>query len=97
MQASQKKTNTYTETLNLFHEHKDEKNLLKIIAEKRELKPLTIENHLISLYEQGHISLADMLKCGNLEDLKSVKCIIENELHGNTEKLKPIKEKLEEK
>jgi uncharacterized protein YpbB len=87
------KIDTKLETLKLF------KTWLKLeeIVKKRELKLLTIEWHILDLYELGEISLTEILKLVSFANLKKVKETINNDFNWEVDKLKPIKEKLEEK
>lgn len=87
-----KKTWNYDMTLKLFKEWKD----LKTIAKEMDFKIMTIENHILKLYERDDLSLMDMMNLLDLNNLKEVKKIVEDFFWSNTDKLKPIKEKLEE-
>ncbi|MDD2907088.1 MAG: RecQ family ATP-dependent DNA helicase [Candidatus Gracilibacteria bacterium] len=87
------KVDTYNETLKLFKEGKT----ISEIGELRNLKPITIEGHFVSLYSSGDISLGEVMKMATFSKLKSVKDTILNDLNGVISELKPIKEKLEEK
>ncbi len=90
--VKKEKKDTYKETLKLF-----KKGLsLKDISKKRELKLLTIENHILSLYEDSELNLSDIIKLINFSNIEFIKDIINNDFLWNIDKLKPIKEKLEE-
>ncbi|RKW23481.1 hypothetical protein D8B46_02195, partial [Candidatus Gracilibacteria bacterium] len=85
------KIDTYLETLKIFEKTKN----LKEIAKKRELAEITIENHILKLYELSKISLTDLLNYSSISNLKKIKNIIIGELDGDISALKPIKESLE--
>jgi len=87
-----KQTGNYDLTLKLFKEWKD----LKTIAKEMDFKIMTIENHILKLYERGDLGLMDMINLLDLDNLKEVKKVIEEFFWANRDKLKPIKEKLEE-
>ena len=87
-----KQTGNYDLTLKLFKEWKD----LKAIAKEMDFKVMTIENHILKLYERGDLWLMDMIKLLDLNHLKEVKRVVEESFGSNVDKLKPIKEKLEE-
>ncbi len=86
-----KKVDTYKETLKMI---KDWKSLSDIESE-RWLKNITIESHVIKLYEYWEISLSDIMKYTSFSSLKTIKDIIINDFNWNIDKLKPIKESLE--
>lgn len=85
------KIDTYLETFKIFQETKN----LKEIAKKRELAEMTIENHILKLYELSKISLTDLLNYSSISNLKKIKNIIIWELDWDISALKPIKEVLE--
>lgn len=85
------KIDTYLETLKIFEKTKN----LKEIAKKRELAEITIENHILKLYELSKISLTDLLNYSSISNLKKIKNIIIWELDWDISALKPIKESLE--
>jgi ATP-dependent DNA helicase RecQ len=89
---STSKWETYNETLKLFKEWKT----LKEIWVERELKPMTIESHIVKLYELNELWLSDIMKLTIFSNLKLVKQVIENGLKWVINQLKPIKDKLEE-
>ncbi len=91
IKKSKEKIDTYNETLKLFQEGKT----LKEIWKERDLKILTIENHILSLYKDSKIWLNDIMKFVSFSNIDFVKDIIENHFLWNILKLKPIKEKLE--
>lgn len=86
------KVNTYYETLKLFKAWKS----LKDISKTRELKILTIENHILSLYKDSEIWLNEIMWLVNFSNVTFVKQVINDDFLWNVEKLKPIKDKLEE-
>lgn len=94
-----KKIDTNLETFKLFQELKNtEKNyqeIIKIIAEKRNLKAQTIFNHILNSYKNWDLWLLEILKFSDLEKLKIIKEIIKKEFWDELPFLKEIKEKLE--
>ena len=69
--------------------YKDWISLLEI-AKNRELSLQTIEGHIVKLYEFWKLSLNDILKFSNLQTLKQIKQVInDNEL--DLTKIQPIK------
>jgi len=91
-EKKERKSWNYEKTLQLYKEWLS----LSEIAKKIDLKPMTIENHFLKLYEKWDLSLIDILKLTNFDNLNKIKNVIINELNNDIEKLKPIKEKLEE-
>lgn len=87
------KRDTYLETLKLFKAWKT----LKEIVKERKLKILTIENHIIELYSRWELWLNDILKLASFSNIDEVKQVIDSDFVLPIEKLKPLKEKLEEK
>lgn len=69
---------------------------IKEIAEKREMTTLTIENHLSSLYEEWDLELQYVLKLVELSNIKKVKEVIKKNFEFWVEKLRPVKDILEE-
>lgn len=97
--ASKPRAQTYKETKDLFHEFSKESSwyeIIKKISENRQMVLTTIESHLVKLYETWELSLNDMLKLTEFSHLKSVKNIVAESFSGKVEKLKPVKEILEE-
>jgi ATP-dependent DNA helicase RecQ len=88
--SNNSKDNTFDITLNLVKEWK----WLKEIAVTRGFNLQTIEDHIIKLYDVSKISLSQILEYVNLWNLKIVKNIL-NEIE--VDKLRPIKDLLEEK
>jgi ATP-dependent DNA helicase RecQ len=82
---------TYKETLDLFKSWKSMSEISKI----RNLKSITIEWHIVKMYELWELSLMDVLKLITLVNIKRVKEVINEKLWWNIEALKPIKEELE--
>jgi ATP-dependent DNA helicase RecQ len=82
---------TYKETLDLFKSWKS----MSEISTIRDLKPITIESHIVKMYESGEISLMDVLKLITLADIKKVKEVINEKLWWNIEPLRPIKDELD--
>ena len=87
-----KKTWNYDLTLKLFKEWLS----LKEISKKMDFKIMTIENHVLKLYEKWDLWLNDILKLVKFDNLKESKNIINEFFWWKVDKLKPIKEKLEE-
>ncbi|MDD2487684.1 MAG: RecQ family ATP-dependent DNA helicase [Candidatus Gracilibacteria bacterium] len=85
-------SSTFEETLKLFKSGSD----IREISESREIGQVTIEGHIIRLYEDGRIDSDELLKIVKIDNLKLVKNIIDSHFSNDTEKLKPIKDKLEE-
>ena len=85
------KVDTKQETLKLF------KTWLKLdeIVKKRDLKLLTIEWHIVDLYEDWYISLSEILKLVSFSNIKKIKEIVNEKFDWEIEKLKPLKEELE--
>ena len=88
----EKKSWNYDLTLKLFREWLS----LKDIAKKVDFKLMTIENHILKLYEKWDLTLNDILKLVEFDNLKQVKNTLNEYFWENIDKLKPIKEKLEE-
>ncbi len=88
---SKPRGDTYKETLELF---KSWKNMLDI-SKARNLSLVTIETHIVKMYESWDISLIDVLKLVSLSNIKKVKEIIDTKFAWETELLKPIKQELE--
>lgn len=87
---TKEKIDTYKETLKLITEWKD----LETIWKERNLKTITIESHIVKLYEIWELWLTNIMKYTSFSNLKKVKEVIsENSLETST--LKPIKEELE--
>lgn len=86
------KWDTYVETLSLFYEWKN----ISEIAKHREMTTNTIESHLIKLYETEKLTRDDLLKIANISNVTKVQEIIKSDFADNTDKLRPIKDKLEE-
>lgn len=82
---------TYKETLQLLKSWKT----LKEIPKLRGLWAMTIESHIIKLYEDGQLSLMDIMKLIKLSNIKKIKEIINDKFGWNSETLKPIKDELE--
>ena len=83
---------TFNETLKLFKGWENIKN----ISEKREMWVQTVEGHIIKLYEDGALTLMDILKLVDFDNLKKVKNILNDIFGWSSETLKPIKDALEE-
>lgn len=83
---------TYWLTLELF-----QKGLsLQEIAKEREMSLLTIEWHILKLYEDGDLKKEDIINLINADNLKQIRKVIDSDFSDGVDKLKPIKEKLEE-
>jgi superfamily II DNA helicase RecQ len=69
------KTDTFEETFQLLKEWKS----LSEIWKERNLKPITIESHIVRLYEVWKIGLKDIMKYSNFANLKIIKSVIIDE------------------
>jgi len=85
------KVDTYEETLKLLKSWKNLEEISKI----RDLKPITIESHIVSLYSDSKLWLSDIMKFTIFSKLKSIKDIIIWDLNWVIWELKVIKEKVE--
>ncbi len=85
------KWSTYIETLDAFKEWKS----LKQISEMRDIKLQTIESHIIKLYLDSKISLLDMMKLIDYDNVVIIKNIIETYFTSGDESLTDIKLKCE--
>jgi len=47
------------------------------IVEIREVKPMTIETHIIKLYEDGDLTLSDILNLVDFDNIQEVKNVLE--------------------
>ena len=90
--TSGKISDTYLETLELF----DKWNKISEIANLREMTTNTIESHLIKLFETGKLTTVDLLKIANTSNVTKVQEIIKSDFADNTDKLRPIKDKIVE-
>lgn len=82
---------TYKETLALFQSWTP----VKDIVEKRWLTLMTIENHIIKLYEGSDISLMEILKIAELQKIKCIKQVFIDNFPKGSDKLKPIMDAIE--
>jgi uncharacterized protein YpbB len=91
--SSKKSTSgdTYATTLEWFRSGLS----LKEIAAERDMTPITIESHLIKLYEKGDIVFDQLLDLTTRENMRIIQQLIQDEFTDNTGALKPIKERLE--
>lgn len=83
---------TYQKTLSLWQSGKD----IWEIAKQREMSSQTIEEHIVKLYEKWEITKESILEKVEKEHIVKVMEIIRNFFADNQEKLRPIKDKLEE-
>lgn len=90
--TSDKISDTYLETLELF----DKWNKISEIANLREMTINTIESHLIKLFETEKLTRDDLLKIANVSNVTKVQEIIKSYFNDKIDKLRPIKDKLEE-
>jgi len=88
---SKPKWETKKETLKLVKEWKNIEEIAKI----RELKKMTIEGHIIDLYNFWDLSLATILKLVSFSNIKKVKEVVKQNFNWQVEQLKPLKEELE--
>lgn len=86
------KADTYEETLRLFREQKN----LSAIADERGVTTQTIEAHIAKLYGRGTITLEEVSKLTSLENIEYARDIIETRFAGKAEKLREIKDVIEE-
>jgi hypothetical protein len=86
-----KKWETYEETLKLLKSWKKIDEIAKI----RDLWVMTIEWHIVSLYEKWDLNLIDIMKMIKLKNIKKIKEVINTKLWWEIDKLKPIKQELE--
>lgn len=86
------KIDTYNESLKLFKEWKT----IKEISLARDLKPMTIETHIIKLYTDSEISLSEVLNLADFSNLKIIAETIKKDFNSVLGELKSLKEKLEE-
>lgn len=94
---SKEKVDTFKETLTIINSYDwDHEWLIDFIVSQRGLKSITIESHIVKLYELWELSLNQIIKFSSFTKLKDIKNIIFTELNWIVEPLKPIKEKLEE-
>lgn len=90
-QNSKPKWSTYWETLQLYKGGSS----LEEIAQKRDMTILTIESHILKLYEEWDLLLHEVLHLVDFDNLKKVKSILQEHFWWISEKLKPLKEALE--
>ncbi len=92
------KQDTFEESLKIIKENINLwfEKLIKKLEDDRWLKRMTLESHIVKLYSNWELTLFDILKLVKLQDIKKIKEIINEQLWWETEKLKPIKEKLED-
>ena len=83
---------TYQKTLTLWQIGKN----IWEIATEREMSSQTIEEHIIKLYEKGEITKESILEKVDKNHIAKTMEVIQSFFADNQEKLKPIKEKLEE-
>lgn len=89
--AKAPKWSTVLETVRLFKEWFS----INEIAKKREVKPLTIENHLVSTYESWNLELQYVLKLVELSNIKKIKEVLKKYFEFWVDKLREVKDKLE--
>ncbi len=96
--TSSSKQDTFEESLKIIKENINLwfEKLIKKLEDDRWLKRMTLESHIVKLYSNWELTLFDILKLVKLQDIKKIKEIINEQLWWETEKLKPIKEKLED-
>lgn len=85
------KTDTYEETLRLFRQQKN----LSAIADERGVTTTTIEGHIAKLYGRGIISIEEVSKLTDLENIEYAREVILTRFGGKAEKLREIKDVLE--
>ena len=84
---------TFDETLALFRSGKN----IKEIASERGMASVTIEGHIIQLFEDERLSAEDILTLTDPEHMRQIMDVLGTDFAGGTDKLKPIKDRLEEK
>lgn len=89
--GTSQKIDTYEETLRLFREQKN----ISAIADERGVTSTTIEGHIAKLYGRGVITLEEVSKLTNLENIEYARGIIEKKFGRKPEKLREIKDALE--
>ena len=97
--TSKPRGETYRETKELFQNLStefSEYEIVKEISKQREMAITTVEWHLVKLYEGWEIMLNDIMKLTSFARLKSVKQVVAESFSWKVEKLKPVKEVLEE-
>ncbi len=65
------------------------------IATEREMTPITIESHIVKLYERGSISEEEVFSMANPEHVAQVQRLLKSEFSGRHDTLRPIKDRLE--
>ena len=80
--SSKKSTtgDTYTTTLEWFRSGLN----LKQIADERDMTPITIESHLVKLYEKGDIVFDQLLDLTTKENMRIVQQLIQHEFADTT-------------
>ena len=58
---------------------------------------VTIEGHIIQLFEDERLSAEDILTLTDPEHMRQIMDVLGTDFAGGTDKLKPIKDRLEEK
>lgn len=86
------KWQTYKETLVLYNDWKELKEISKI----RELWLQTIESHIVHLYLQWDITLMSLLDLVEISQAKLIKWVLSSEIISESTELKPIRQKLED-
>jgi superfamily II DNA helicase RecQ len=86
------KTDTLEETLRLFREQKN----LSTIADERGFTTQTIEAHIAKLYGRGTITIEEISKLTSLDNIEYARNIIQTRFDGKAEKLREIKDVIEE-
>jgi ATP-dependent DNA helicase RecQ len=91
-EPKKEKWETYNETLSLFLDWKN----VSEISQIRSLKEQTIENHIINLYLSWKISLNNLLKLVDFQNVKFIKNIINDFFSNWYDWLRDIKDKCKE-
>ena len=83
---------TLDETLALFRDGLD----IRAIAKERDMSPVTIEGHLVTLLENKKISQKELFSLVDGENIKAIREVLASDFPNGSEKLKPIKDRLDE-
>lgn len=83
---------TYRATLELFQAGYS----LKDIATERGMTPITIESHLVKLYEKGEIDVDKILELTQRDHIQQVQQLVQKDFTDGVTALRPVKDRLEE-
>ncbi len=91
-QVSSASSDTLNETLSLFRDGMG----IEEIADERDVSGVTIEGHMVKLFESGRLSKEDLLTLANTEHVEKVREVLLADFRDGVEKLRPVKDRLEE-